>query len=302
MPATSLGFRRTLHLANLWRTDLYSMSLILMPAVQCVDLLESMPLLHNRVWSKLPRCPRFFVSPLGIRISYIEAFLFSELANCRKRDNMSSVKNTCVQCAISFFEAQVVNAQSTLQLLSNVTTRFILSNQQASPCRSYPFWNHNITRPFFRDARDPVSRSHKLLRSSLPHTTHSSRVASCPYKPAYRSVVSSLSLVNIISFIWTPGLGTRNIRLRLPNHHDIWSNYPCTHNHPHHPIFSTRLTHSMEHVFQRKELTSSVQDFVKEIKKDLHPKTKLKTEPPQGLWRKFRWRSKLVSKNDSILQ
>ena len=31
------------------------------------------------------------------------------------------------------------------------------------------------------------------------------------YKPVYRSVVSSLSLVNTISFIWTPGLGTRNI-------------------------------------------------------------------------------------------
>ena len=55
-----------------------------------------------------------------------------------------------------------------------------------------------------------------MLRFSLPHTTHSSRVASCPYKPAYRSVVSSLSLVNIISFIWTPGLGTRNINLVGP--------------------------------------------------------------------------------------
>ena len=110
-----------------------------------------------------------------------------------------------------------------------------------------------------------------MLQFSLPHTTHSSHVASCPYspyKPAYRSVVSSLSLVNIISFIWTLGLGTRNIRLRLPNHHDIWSNYPCTHNHPHHPIFSTRLTHMFSKE-KKEELTSSVQDFVKEIKKDL---------------------------------
>ena len=32
---------------------------------------------------------------------------------------------------------------------------------------------------------------------------------------------------------------------------------------------------------KKEELTSSVQDFVKEIKKDLHPKTKLRTEPPK---------------------
>ena len=32
---------------------------------------------------------------------------------------------------------------------------------------------------------------------------------------------------------------------------------------------------------KKEELTSSVQDFVKEIKKDVCPKTKLKTEPPK---------------------
>jgi len=32
---------------------------------------------------------------------------------------------------------------------------------------------------------------------------------------------------------------------------------------------------------KKEELTSSVQDFVKEIKKDLCPKTKLRTEPPK---------------------
>ena len=139
-----------------------------------------------------------------------------------------------------------------------------------------------------------------MLRFSLPHTTHSSRVASCPYKPAYHSVVSSLSLVNIIPFIWTPGLGTRNIRLRLPNHHDIWSNYPCTHNHPHHPIFSTWLTHLMEHVFQRKErrINQLSTRLCQRNKKGPLSQDQTQNRTPQGLWRKFRCRSKLVSKNE----
>ena len=107
------------------------------------------------------------------------------------------------------------------------------------------------------------------------------------YKPVYHSIVSSLSLVNTTSFIWTPGLRTCNIRLRLPNSQPIIMISEAT--------ILVLITILITLFFQpdlltqwntfskekKEELISSVQDIVKEIKKDLHPKTKLKTEAPK---------------------
>jgi len=148
-----------------------------------------------------------------------------------------------------------------------------------------------------------------LLWFGLPHTIHSPHVmlprVVSSYKPLYRSVVSSLSLVNIMSFIWTPGLGTHSIKLRLPNSQPIiWSNHPCTHNHPYYPIFSTWPTHSMEHILWRKErrINQLSTRLCQRYKKRPPSQDQTQNRTPQRLQRKFRWHSKLVLKNDSILQ